>query len=702
MISAATLATGDYVSIGVYIALTLAATALSMCRTKRSVIQGYFLGGRAMPFYMVGASIFASNIGSEHWIGLPGTAAKFGISVGAFELDAIFCLSLLGWVVLPVLLSSGVSTLPEYMTKRYGGYRLRGYLTFLSLVLYVLVKTSVDLYTAALLLRVVLGWDMYAALLSLLALTAVCTIGGGLAAVIYTDTLQALCMVVGAVTLACIAWDRVGGYWGLIEKYPMAIASDTESAVGDCGQPRDDYWILLRDSWGSDIPMAGFVFGQSLSSIWHWCADQMMVQRTMAARSLSHAQGGCLLASVVKSTLLYVFVMPGMIARVLYPDIIACASEEACEKACGERSGCSDVAFPLLVMRLLPEGVRGLMVAVFLAAIMSSMDSIISSTSTLFTLDVWQPIRRGKASTKELLIVGKVGAGIVVALSVLWMPLIQAINGGVVFYYIQIVTSFFAPPICVLYLASMLIPRYNEAGAFWGLVAGTAVGIVRLIFQFSDPPLPCGVPDSRWLFVRMHYMYMALFEGLVTIIVGLTVSFLTPPPKPESLPAVTFWTRYIQPARDDQRKADEENGDGADDPNRASYTTTMEGVANESETPPDGSQADPPDGQDQPDEHQQPPAPTSEQQEQTEERRHRSRGGVVGVLGAFARWFCGVDDKREVERASEELQRRMERIRRLEQTAWEKRVLSVGLTVVLLGGVAFYVVYSVDSHGTMG
>ncbi|PAA78106.1 hypothetical protein BOX15_Mlig023708g3, partial [Macrostomum lignano] len=384
-----------------YFVLVVITGVFSMCITKRGTVKGYFLAGRHMTWLPIGASLFASNIGSEHFIGLAGSGAASGISIGAFELNACILLQLLGWVFLPVYITSGIITLPEYMKRRFGGKRIQVYLAVLSLILYIFTKISVNLYSGAVFIKVALEWNVWLSILLLLGLTALVTMTGGLAAVIYTDTVQAVIMVLGSALLTIMGLAKIGGISGLIEKYPRAIANSSfhgnatnvNSTASRCGIPSEYSFTLLRPINDPDMPWLGFLLGQTPASIWYWCADQIIVQRALSAKSLAHAQGGTLLAGYIKLTPLFLMVVPGMISRILYPDIVACADPDSCEKICGSRAGCSNLAFPQLVVSILPMGLRGLLLAVMVSALITDLTSIFNSASTLFTIDIYAKFR---------------------------------------------------------------------------------------------------------------------------------------------------------------------------------------------------------------------------------------------------------------------------------------------------------------------
>ncbi|PIK54547.1 putative sodium/glucose cotransporter 4 [Apostichopus japonicus] len=388
------LATLDFVIIGVYFVCVIAVGLGSMCRSNRGSAEGYFLAGSTMLWLPVGASLFASNIGSEHFIGLAGSGASSGIAVGAFELNAILILQILGWVFLPVYLAGGVFTMPDYLKKRLGGQRIQMYIAFLSLLLYIFTKISVDLFSGALFIQEALGWNLYPAIMSLLFITAIYTVTGGLAAVIYTDTLQAFIMLGGAAYLCARTFQEIGGYNTLEDQYMTAYPNETKYGNDSCGYPREDSFHMLRAPRGSDLPWPGFIFGQTTASLWYWCSDQVIVQRALSAKNLSHGKGATLFAGLCKITPLFFIVLPGMASRILFPDQVACVDPEVCEEVCGSAAGCSNLAYPLLVMNVLPTGPRGLMLAVMLSALTSSLTSIFNSGSTIFTMDIWRKLRR--------------------------------------------------------------------------------------------------------------------------------------------------------------------------------------------------------------------------------------------------------------------------------------------------------------------
>ncbi|XP_050731736.1 sodium/glucose cotransporter 5-like [Eriocheir sinensis] len=568
----------DVAVIACYFVCVLAVGLYSSYKSQRGTVSGYFLAARGMHWLPVGASLFASNIGSGHFIGLAGSGAASGLAVNLYEQGSIYTIMMLGWLFVPVYLAAGVYTMPEYLRLRFGGQRIRVYLSFLALLLYIFTKISADLYAGALFIQLALNkssaeW-LYLSILFLLVVAAAFTIAGGLTAVVWTDFVQTILMVLGALVLMTLALKEVGGLQGLVEKYPLATAAvrGVDTLNRTCGEPPEDFFHFLRSSTPgvSNYPWIGMIFGLRINSIWYWCTDQVIVQRTLASRNLSHAKAGCIVAGYLKFLPMWLLIIPGMAARVLFPNRVACASPEECLAICGSAAGCSNIAYPELVINLLPTGLAGLMLAVMMAALMTSLTSIFNSASTIFTLDVWMLIRgrgcvgraggrccgggggacAGRPTDRELLVVGRLFVVVLVAISVIWIPVIQNTGSSQLFTYIQSISSFLAPPIAAVFILAVFWPRATEPGAFWGLMAGLAVGLCRFVLQFAYVVPPCGsdVSDTRpWLIRQVvdgvHFLHFSLILWFLTGVVTISVSLLTPPIPKECLYRLTFWSR---------------------------------------------------------------------------------------------------------------------------------------------------------------
>ncbi|XP_054427036.1 sodium/mannose cotransporter SLC5A10 isoform X1 [Pteronotus mesoamericanus] len=548
------LSSADIAVIAVYFALNVAVGIWSSCRASRNTVSGYFLAGRDMTWWPIGASLFASSEGSGLFVGLAGSGAAGGVAVAGFEWNATYVLLALAWVFVPIYISSEIVTMPEYIQKRYGGQRIRTYLSVLSLLLSVFTKISIDLYAGALFVHICLGWNFYLSTILMLVITALYTIAGGLTAVIYTDALQTLIMVVGAVVLTAKAFDQIGGYEQLAAAYARAIPSRT-IANTTCHLPRADAMHMFRDPYTADLPWTGMTFGLTIMATWYWCTDQVIVQRSLSARDLNHAKAGSILASYLKMLPMGLMIMPGMISRALFPgaeerhsvcisrtDDVGCVVPSECLRACGAEIGCSNIAYPKLVMELMPIGLRGLMVAVMMAALMSSLTSIFNSSSTLFTMDIWRRVRP-QAGERELLLVGRLVIVVLIGVSVAWIPVLQGSNGGQLFIYMQSVTSSLAPPVTAIFILGIFWRRANEQGAFWGLMAGLAVGATRLVLEFLYPAPPCGAVDARPAILRgIHYLHFAVALFALSGAVVVAGSLLTPPPQGAQIQNLTWWT----------------------------------------------------------------------------------------------------------------------------------------------------------------
>lgn len=539
----------DIVVVALYFILVLLIGCFAMWKANRSTVSGYFLAGRSMTWIVIGASLFVSNIGSEHFIGLAGSGAASGFAVGAWEFNALLLLQLLGWVFIPVYIHSGVYTMPEYLSKRYGGSRLKVYFAFLSVLLYIFTKLSVDLYAGALFIQESLGWNLYLSIVLLICMTALLTVTGGLVAVLYTDALQAVLMIGGALTLTIMSLIKVGGLEGVRTKYMQAVPNVAAITAGgnytyspSCLiHPKNDSLRILRGPLDEDIPWPGFILGQTPASIWYWCADQVIVQRVLAAKNIAHAKGSTLMAGFLKILPMFVIVIPGMISRILFADEIACIGPEHCMAVCGSQAGCSNIAYPRLVMAVMPVGLRGLMMAVMIAALMSDLDSIFNSASTIFTLDIYKTLRK-EASQRELLIVGRTFVVFMVVISIAWVPVIIEMQGGQTYLYIQEVAGYLTPPIAALFLLGVFWKRCNEKGAFWGGMTGFILGTLRLVLAFIYRAGRCDQPDTRPLFIsRVHYMYVAAALFWVSGFVAVAVSLCTAAPDEDQVRTTTIW-----------------------------------------------------------------------------------------------------------------------------------------------------------------
>nr|XP_044988588.1 solute carrier family 5 member 4-like isoform X2 [Jaculus jaculus] len=505
----------------------------AILKTNRSTVGGFFLAGRDMAWWPMGASLFASNIGSNHFVGLAGTGAASGIAIAAIEWNALLMVVVLGWFFVPIYIKAGVTTMPEYLRKRFGGQRLQIYLSVLSLFGIVVIQLSSSIFSGAIFIQLAFGLDLYLAIFILLAITAVYTVTGGLASVIYTDTIQAFIMVVGSVILMVFAFIEVGGYESFTEKYmnaiPSVVEGDNLTISPKCYTPQEDAFHIFRDPVTGDIPWPGLIFGMSTLALKYWCTDQVIVQRCLCGRNMSHVKAACIMCGYLKLLPMFLMVMPGMISRILYTDKVACVVPSECVKHCGTEVGCTNYAYPTLVMELMPAGLRGLMLSVMVASLMSSLTSMFNSASTLFTMDLYTKMRK-RASERELLLAGRVFSTLLIISSILCVPLVQTSQNGQLFHYISSFSSYIGPPVSAVFLLAMSCKRVNEQGAFWGLIIGLVIGLIRLITELIYGTGSCLAPSNcPKIICGVHYMYFGIILFFVSSFIILGISFLTKP-----------------------------------------------------------------------------------------------------------------------------------------------------------------------------
>jgi solute:Na+ symporter, SSS family len=491
----------DLIILGVYFAVVFGIGAYFFQRAKTS--KSYFLADRSVGWIAVGASLFASNISSEHFIGLAGSGASSGLAVGSFEWLAVFMCIILGWVFVPFYMRSDVYTMPEFLERRYGP-ACRWYLTSVSVIAYVVTKISVSLYAGALVLKAVAGWDFITSATVMVLATGVYTIFGGLAAVIYTELLQAVVLLAGAATLTLIGLDHAGGMSGLRASLPA------------------DFFHMIKPMSDPNFPWTGIFFGAPILGVWYWCTDQMIVQRALGAKSEADARGGALLCGLLKILPVFLLVLPGLIARALYPDLNG------------------DDAYPTLLLRLLPPGIMGFMVAALMAALMSSLAATFNSGSTLVTLDVYKKINPA-ASEAQLVHVGRIVTVVMVGLSMLWVPFIKYLSSEV-YIYLQSVQAYISPPIAAVFLLGVLWPRANRYGAIASLVVGAVLGAARFLFELNKTSSLVTGSSVLTAFVNINFLHFAILIFVISVVLLVAVSLATAPETMAKLRGLTFAT----------------------------------------------------------------------------------------------------------------------------------------------------------------
>ena len=470
-------------------------------RKERDTAQ-YFLAGNSIGWFAVGASLFATNISSEHFIGLAGSGASTGLAVGVYEWSASFCLLLLGWLFVPHYLASKVFTMPEFLERRFSP-ACRWYLTVISIFAYIFTKISVSLFAGGILIREIAGWDYMTSAILLVVATGIYTISGGLAAVIYTDLFQAVVLIGGAIVLTLLGLDKVGGFEQLRASLPP------------------DFFHIVKANDHPVYPWLGTTIGTLILGIWYWCTDQVIVQKTLSARNLSEARKGTLFCAALKVLPVFILVLPGLIAKVLWPTEVT-----------------GDNAYPLLVVRLLPPGLVGLMVAALLAALMSSLSSVFNSCSTLLTMDVYKKLHP-QASEKKLVNIGRWSTGAIVVLSIFWIPLIKFMNTEV-YQYLQSVQAYVGAPITAVFLIGILWRRATAQAAITTLIIGGIIGASRFSLDILRNGMKMDLGMALNNLVAYSFLNFSVIVFAVCALLMVSISLATEAPSDAQLEGLTI------------------------------------------------------------------------------------------------------------------------------------------------------------------
>jgi len=499
-----TLTVVDWVTIAVYFAAVFSIGFYFARREKTS--RDYFLAGRNVFWFAIGASIFASNIGSEHLIGLAGAGAASGMAVGAYEWAAVFCIMVLAWVFLPYYLGSNVFTMPEFLERRFNP-GCRWTLTTISVVAYVFTKISVSLFAGAILIKAVTGWPVHVSVVVLVIATGIYTIAGGLSAVIYTEVIQTFILIGGSLLLTLIGLDKVGGFAGLREALPA------------------DHFQMIKPAGDPTYPWPGTTMGIFILGVWYWCSDQVIVQRALGAKNLTHSRGGAILTAWLKIIPVFIFVLPGLIAHVLWPAEIAKDP---------------DMAYPLIVTNLLSlvfPGAAGLMIAALLAALMSSLSAVFNSCSTLVTMDVYKKFKP-RASERQLVRVGRLVTAAIVVISLIWIPMIRLLSNQI-YLYLQSIQAYVGAPIAAVFLLGVFWKRATGKAALTTMIVGSLLGAVRFA---TDVLAARGYSNFGPFSILTGYAFLnyAVIMFLFCVALMVVVSLLTKKPDANQLKDLTF------------------------------------------------------------------------------------------------------------------------------------------------------------------
>jgi SSS family solute:Na+ symporter len=493
----------DWLFIVLYLAVIAGVAVWSIKKSKESP-SDYFLANRNLGWFVIGASILASNVGSEHIVGLAGTAASSGLVMGHYELHSWIILTL-GWVFVPFYMRSMVYTMPEFLERRFNA-KSRILLSIIQLLSYIITKASVTIFAAATVITIFFpSVDFWTAAIILVIITGVYTVFGGLHAVMYTEAIQAVVLLAGSAILMFYGLHEVGGWNSLMASIP---------------KEKLNMFPPLSDP---NFPWLGILLASPIVGEWYWCTDQHIVQRCLAGRDEKQARRGTILAAYLKLLPFFIFLIPGLIAYSL--------SQQGKLNLVD-----ANQAFPTLVRDLLPAGLRGLLAGGLLAALMSSLASVYNACSTLFTMDIYQKIKP-EASNKELVKVGRITTAIVVILGMIWIPLMSRIS-GVLYQYLQSVQSYLAPPIAAVFLLGVFSKRINSKGAFTAMVVGFLIGMLRILLELNRDSLS----GFALTFATINFLYFCIILFLISIAILIIVSLFTEKPSEEQLNGLTFAT----------------------------------------------------------------------------------------------------------------------------------------------------------------
>jgi len=558
------LAWQDWSVIGGYFAIIAVVAWLSS--RKQNTSEDYFLAGRNIGWFAIGGSLFASNIGSEHVVGLAGSGSTSGMMMAHYELHA-WCLLMLGWVFIPFYKRSGVYTMPEFLEKRFNA-TARGILTVVSLLAYVFTKVSVTVYAGGMVIATILPeltiltpWGVidpfWTGALLTVVLTGVYTIFGGLRAVVWTDAFQAIILLLGAATLTLIGLATLGGWEGGLLTGSIPNSNDLANGWETLRQTvsaNKDSFSLWRPWDDPDFPWIGVLFGAPIVGIWYWCTDQYIVQRALAAKNIKTARRATIWGSVLKISPVLVFLVPGMIAWALQANGQLTLPMENGKIVEGK-------VFPTLVTELLPTGIRGLVVGGLLAALMSSLSSLFNSCSSLFTIDIYEKMHP-EASERHLVTVGRVATAFVVALGVMWIPIMPMVSKFGLYGYLQTVQAYLGPPITAVFLLGLFSRRINGAGAVAGMLVGFTLAMTKLACDITHDQLPnlwTAAHEGQFMNVlggivatlgAMNWLYFSLLLFGVSVTTIVLFSLMTRRQTPEKISGLTYGSMTAEDRRE--------------------------------------------------------------------------------------------------------------------------------------------------------
>ena len=552
----------DWVVIGIYFCILLGVAWYVVSRGKDSAAD-YFLAGRNLGWWIIGASIFASNIGSEHVVGLAGAGATSGVALAHYELHA-WCLLVLGWVFVPFYMRSMVFTMPEFLERRFSPAS-RYVLSIVSIITFIVSKIAVGIFAGGVVfgtllpeLQITVGHTVidsfWIGSVLVIVLTGLYTALGGMRAVAYNDAVQTFVLILGSFSLTAYGLVKLGGwhelrYWCGSEMFnlwkPM-IPAGVQGSWAPVLQT-DAAGNIVKEAWyfNGNFPWVGMLICAPIVGLWYWCTDQYIVQRALGAPNETIARRGSIFAAFLKLFPVYLFIIPGLICFALAKSGKIPALGVMIGADGKVVSSVAQGAFPMMVQYLLPPGLRGLVVAGLLSALMGSLAGVFNACSTLFTVDLYEKWRPG-ASQHQLVRVGRIATASMIVVALAWIPVIKGAQG--LYNYLQAVQGYLAPPIFVVFFLGVFFKRMNAKGALWAMIVGFILGIFRMLV---DTPVALGIsglekgytPGSfLWIVNNIYFQYFSVLITIVSAIVMVVVSHMTQEPDYARIRSLTFET----------------------------------------------------------------------------------------------------------------------------------------------------------------
>lgn len=548
----------DWVAIAFYFGILLC-VAWWVVKKRKDTAADYFLAGRNLSWWIIGASIFASNIGSEHIVGLAGSGAKDGVAMAHYEFHA-WCLLVLAWVFVPFYARSLVFTMPEFLERRFST-NSRYVLSIVSLITFVVSKIAVGIFAGGLVFSTLLP-EMHISLgtveidsfwigsVLVIALTGLYTALGGMRAVAYNDAVQVVVLIIGSALLTIFGLVQLGG-WGELRRicgsemfnlWKPLIPAGVESTWSPILVKAADGHVV-KEAWyfNTNFPWVGMAICAPVIGLWYWCTDQYIVQRALGAPNEQVARRGSIFAAVLKLFPVYLFIIPGLICFALAKSGI---NQGLANEFFGPNAKANpyQVAFPMMVQHMLPPGIRGIVVAGLLSALMGSLAGVFNACSTLFTVDIYTKLRP-EASQSQIVRTGRMATITMVLIAMAWIPVVKGAHG--LYEYLQSVQGYLAPPIFVVFFFGVFWKRLNAQGCFWAMVIGFIVGVFRMLVDtpvalLKDWHYPEG--SFLWVINNINFQYFSILITIISAVVMVLVSYMTREPDYGKIKSLTFGT----------------------------------------------------------------------------------------------------------------------------------------------------------------